>query len=174
MQLLWLNLVTDVLPGIGLVLEPAEADVLQRPPHDPHDPMVRRTDFIDLAREAAVISTAALAAYGYGVMRYGISPRARSICFATLVGAQLLHALSCRSTSAGLFGPGHLRPNRHLTAALAASFAVQLAALFLPGLRRQLDIAPVGLTDAAVSIAAAGGAYLVNELAKRAPGEPVI
>lgn len=165
-QLLWLNLVTDVLPGIGLALEPAEADVLENPPRDPRAPMLNRHSLATLATEAGIISAAALASYGYGVFRYGATPRARSLCFGSLVGAQLLHALTCRSATHGLFDRTGLAPNRALTASLLISFAAQIAAFFVPGLRRLIGVTPLTPPDLLVSAAGAGLPYLVNEMKK--------
>ncbi len=165
-QLLWLNLLTDVLPALGLGFEPAEPGVLDQPPRDPHEPIVRRADVPALGREAAVIAAGALAAFGYGRARHGASPRAGTVAFTSLVGAQLLHALSCRSERGSLFAGPRRPPNRPLTAALAGSAALQAAILLVPGLRRVMGLAALDLPDAAVGLAGAVLPYLVNEAAK--------
>ena len=100
------------------------------------------------------------------MFRYGATPRARSLCFGSLIGAQLLHALTCRSATHGLFARGDLRPNRALGASLLVSFAAQIAAYFVPGLRRLLGITTLTLPDLMVTVAGAGLPYLVNEAKK--------
>ena len=45
MQLLWINLLSDIFPGLALALEPPEPDVLQRPPRDPEQPIISKSDF---------------------------------------------------------------------------------------------------------------------------------
>ncbi|TMJ49931.1 MAG: cation-transporting P-type ATPase, partial [Alphaproteobacteria bacterium] len=135
-QLLWINLLSDVLPALGLALEPAEEDVLSQPPRDPHEPIIRPDDMLRLAREGGIIAAGSLAACGYGIMRHGASSRAGTICFTSLVGAQLLHALTCRSDRHGLFTAERLGPNRPLFATLLGSAVLQMALLAVPVLRR--------------------------------------
>jgi Ca2+-transporting ATPase len=165
-QLLWINLLTDVLPALGLALEPAERAVLEAPPHPADAPMLGRGDMLTLGREGMTIAAGGLGAYAYGLLRYGPSPESRTLAFTSLVGAQLLHALSCRSRRAGLFTPEPLAPNRVLGAALAGSFALQAGVVTLPPLRRLLGLAPLCLTDALVSLALSVLPYLANEAAK--------
>jgi len=166
MQLLWINLLSDVLPALGLALEPAERDVLEQPPHPAAAPILGRAELGGLAREGTIMATATLAAYGLSLARHGDPGRASSIAFSSLVGAQLLHALTARSSRAGLFGGERLPANRPLAAMLLGSTALQLAVLLLPGLRRFMGLTPLGLGDVATSAAGALLPYLVNEAAK--------
>jgi Ca2+-transporting ATPase len=167
MQLLWLNLVTDIFPALGLALEPPEPDVLSTPPRDPGEPIVRPADFRRIAFESAAMSAGTLAAYGYGVARYGIGPQASTLAFMSLTGAQLLHAVSCRSARHRVFGGDRLPANRYLNAAVGGSFALQFATL-LPGLRGVLGLGPVGIADAAIIVAGAAVPFFINEATKPA------
>ncbi|MGH8502155.1 MAG: HAD-IC family P-type ATPase [Gammaproteobacteria bacterium] len=163
MQLLWINLITDVFPALALAMEPPEADVLQSPPRDPEQPILRRRDFSRLSRESTIITAGTLGSYAYGMMRYGVGPRASTQAFLTLVLGQLLHAYSCRSERTSLFDPAGRPPNRYLDAAVGGSMALQLLAAVTPGLRGLLGSAPIGLIDGLVAVTGAALPLLVNE-----------
>jgi Ca2+-transporting ATPase len=166
MQLLWINLITDVFPGLALSLEPADPDLMQRPPRDPGEPVVRRQDLGRMALESGVISLGALAAYGFGLARYGQGPQAGTLAFNTLTVAQLLHSLSCRSDEPVLFGDRNLPPNRYLDLALGGSLLLQALAMLLPPLRALLGTGLPRLADLAVIGAGAALPLLVNEASK--------
>jgi Ca2+-transporting ATPase len=177
MQLLWINLVSDIFPGLALALEPPEPDILSRPPRNPGEPIVQPRDFRRIGFEAAALSAGALGAYGYGIARYGMGPRAGTLAFMSLTTGQLLHALSCRSEERSLFrhaGPaGHpLPPNRYLQAALGVSLGLQALAVIVPGLRSLLGITPLSLLDGAVIGGSALLPLAVNELTKPTTSVP--
>jgi len=166
MQLLWLNLMTDIFPALGLALEPAEPDLMDHAPLPPDAPLFDRRDFGRMAAEAGLLSAGTLGVYALSRFRHGPGPRATTAAFVSLVGGQLLHALSSRSASRSFLDPS-LPPNRALHGAVGASLALQLSTPWVPGLRRLLGLAPPDLRDGA---AIAGGALLplvVNEALKR-------
>lgn len=168
MQLLWINLVTDVLPELALGLEPPETDVMERPPRDAAAPMFSRGDMTQMAVEGALLTASSLTAYAWGLARYGAGPRANSLAFASLTTAQLLHAITCRSECNCIFsGRPYLR-NPYFPLALGASMALQGVALLLPGLRSILGTGRLGLADWAVSLAMGAAPLLVNETRKMA------
>jgi Ca2+-transporting ATPase len=166
MQLLWINLMSDIAPGLALALEPAEPDVLRRPPRDPQAPIIQAADLKRIALESSVISAGALCAYGYGLMRYGMGPQASTIAFMSLTKGELIHALSCRSETHSVFSAERLPPNRYLNLALLGSFAVQVLALVVPGLRSLLGLAPIDLLDSLAIGASALFPFVVNEASK--------
>jgi Ca2+-transporting ATPase len=139
-QLLWVNLVIDVAPALALGLEPPHHDVMRAPPMASNDNIVDRGNARELGLQAGLIAGGAFAAYAYGCARYGVSARARSICFTSLIAAQLLHALSCRSRQ-HFFASSELPPNRPLSAVVAASFALQCAMMSFAPLRRLAGVA---------------------------------
>ncbi|MDJ0800320.1 MAG: HAD-IC family P-type ATPase [Calothrix sp. MO_167.B12] len=163
MQLLWLNLVTDIFPGLALALEPPEPDVLSQAPRDPEEPIIQRSDLKRIVRESTILSASSLAAYGYGINRYGIGPQASTIGFMSLTSAQLLHALSCRSKTHSIFSRNQLPPNHYLTYALGGSFALQILAAIVPGLKGLLQVTPINLLDGAVITTSAVLPLLANE-----------
>ena len=166
LQLLWINLISDVFPCLALAVEPPEPDVLRRPPRDPREPIIPAPQLPGIAGEAAIISASALAAYGYGIARYGLGPRAGTIAFTSLITGQLLHAWSCRSERHGVFTAEALPPNRYLDAAVLGSLGFQVAALLIPGLRSALGLGRLSLMDGLV--AGVGGIvpFAINELRK--------
>lgn len=170
MQLLWINLISDILPGLGLAFEAPEPELMRQPPRPADAAVVGREDLPVLATEGAVIAAGSLAACGWGVLRHGISAEARSMTFGSLVTAQLLHALTCRSRRHGPFlgGAGRLPPNRMLAGALGFSFLLQGVAMLVPGLRGLLGVVPIGPLDLAVTAAAGTLPYLANEALKGA------
>lgn len=163
MQLLWINLLSDIFPGLALALEQPEEDVLNRPPRTADEPIIKTSDFKRLTFEASTLSLGAMTAYGYGIMRYGTGANAGTLAFHSLTMGQLLHALSCRSETHGFFDGRQLPPNPYLTVALSGSFAVQCLTIFLPGLRGLLGLTPINLLDGAVIAGTAALPLLINE-----------
>jgi Ca2+-transporting ATPase len=146
LQLLWLNVVSDLAPGLGLAVEPREPGLMNQPPRDPNEaiipaPMARR-----MVMESACIAAGALATYGVGLMRYGFGPTAQTMAFASLVGAQLLHVPLARAGT-GPATVGDRPKNRMLMAGVGISAALQALALFFPPLRVALGSAPLALAD---------------------------
>jgi len=172
-QLLWLNLVTDIFPGLALGLEAPEPNVLNVPPRSPDRAIIESSDFKRLGFEAGVISLFTLAAYSYGIANYGIgdmpngmaSQRASTIAFMSLVTAQLLHTFSCRSDLP--YWTAKLQPNRYLTLALAISLGLQFICLIIPSLGSLLKITAIDGIDFVVIAIAAIVPLIINEVTKK-------
>jgi Ca2+-transporting ATPase len=160
MQLLWLNLASDPLPALALGLEPPEPDVLDYPPHDPRAPILSVRDFRRVLLEGTVMGTAALA----GFFLSGAGPRASTITFHGLTMAQLLHAITSRSESRGIFAELGRPGSPALYGAISASGALQLAAQLFPATRRLLRLTPLGAADLLAIGAIVFGSTLVNNV----------
>jgi Ca2+-transporting ATPase len=168
-QLLWINLVTDVIPGIALALEPPDPDVLDRPPRDPHEPILAGK-WNRIAFESGTMAAGALGSYLYGLARYGPGAQAGTCAFMSLTLGQLLHALGCRSADRRVLDGPPAAANGYFTAGLGACIGAQLLAIAFPPLRALLHLAPVGLLDALVIGAGAGVPFVVNDLTKSGCG----
>lgn len=97
-QILWLNLLTDVLPALALALEPGEANIMQRPPQPPGAPLVSRRELLVALGYAAAIAAATLVAFSWA-RGAGLPPgEPMAIAFLTLAFAQVLHLGNARQT----------------------------------------------------------------------------
>lgn len=172
MQVPQISFLTDIFPGLALALDPPELDVLNRPPRNPKEPLMSAIDLKRIAFEATTLSAGALGAYGYGMLRYGVSSQAGTLAFMSLTAGQLLHAVSCRSERQILFnaegnGQPSLPSNKYLNGVLVGALALQILSMTVPGLRNLLGIAPLGILDSFVIGGSALLPFVVNEATKK-------
>jgi Ca2+-transporting ATPase len=144
LQILWVNLVTDILPAMALVRDPAEPDVMQRPPRDPRQPLVTWAFAGRMLAEAGCLAAGVLSAWAWALAQEGPGPRAHTLAFAALVLVHPLQALHCRSPRRPWW---RLPPNPLVWAALGALVAVQWGAVSWPPLAGLLGSAPLGAAD---------------------------
>jgi P-type Ca2+ transporter type 2C len=173
MQLLWINLISDVLPAIGLAMEAPDPNLMEKAP--PHDQAIVSPDqFSRLGMEAGILAAGASAAGLYTATRHGFgSAQSRTVTFGSLVSSQLLHAISCRSAQ-GTFELEPRSTNSALLGIVAGSLALQSAALLVPGIRNLLGITPIGALDAVAMIAGGVLPFFVNEARKPEGGRTAI
>ncbi|WP_104009780.1 cation-translocating P-type ATPase [Nitrosospira multiformis] len=165
-HLLWINLVTDVFPGLALAVEPPEPDVLRQPPRDPAEPIVGPADFKRYGLESLAMAAGSMGGYGYAMTRYGGGQKASTIAFMTLTMGQLLHAYSCRSDHIGIFSHETLRSNRYLDLAIGGTALLQWATVLVPGVRSLLGNTPIGPLDVAAIGAGSVLPFFLNEATK--------
>lgn len=165
-QLLWINLLSDVLPAVALAAESVEADIMLQPPREAGKPLIGDEKLKRYAIEGAVLSGGAMAAYLYGLLRHGAGARAGTLTFNSLILGQLLHALFCRSERHGVFSDSGVSPGNKLNLAVGGSIALQLLVNIVPRFRSMLGITRMGMADIIVAAGGAGVPLLINEAAK--------
>jgi P-type Ca2+ transporter type 2C len=166
LQLLWINLVSDIFPELALALQPSEDDLLQRPPREPGTPMFSKEEFRHMAIEGSVLTLGALAAYSYGIKRYGQSPRAQGLTFVTLTTAQLLHAFSTRSEKHNIFDSHKSPPNPYVPLSVGGGIALTLLIQMIPATRRLLGSRPMPAIDWLIASLGAAAPLVANEITK--------
>lgn len=169
-QLLWINLVSDIFPELALAVQPPEHDVLDRPPRDPEAKMFSKEEFRHMAVEGSFLTLGAMAVYTYGVKRYGMSsPQARTVSFVALSAAQLLHAFSTRSERNNIFDSVPVAKNPYLPLSVIGGIGLTILTQLVPGTRSWLGSGRLmPFIDWAVATGGALGPLLANELVKRA------
>lgn len=130
MQLLWINLLTDTIPGLALALEPGEPDVLDRPPTRPGEELLRGPVLRGVCRDALLLA---------GTGAAGLAVGGPSLAFATLTGAQIAYAALCRAPQRH-YGRERQQADRRFAALLGGGLGLQLLALGAPELRRLLGV----------------------------------
>src|SRR5262249_56915648 len=102
----------------------------------PGSKMFSKEEFRHMAFEGSAITFGALAAYTYGIKRYGQSPNARALSFVTLTAAQLLHAFSTRSERHNIFDSHRSPPNPYVPLSVGGGIALTLLIQLVPATRR--------------------------------------
>ncbi|MGB9862188.1 MAG: calcium-transporting P-type ATPase, PMR1-type [Candidatus Saccharicenans sp.] len=135
-QILWVNLVTDGLPALGLGFDPPDRDIMRRPPRRPDEPIIEKKRAVLMSLQGLFIALCALAAYFYvlNVEKEGLV-RARTAAFIVLSVAQLFHALNSRSQMKSIFELGFFS-NPKLLGAITLSLLLQLSVVYLPFLQK--------------------------------------
>ncbi|HRK62535.1 MAG TPA: cation-translocating P-type ATPase [Candidatus Omnitrophota bacterium] len=139
-QILWINLLTDGLPGLALVAEPGEKNAMSRPPRKPDEGLFAR----GLGWHVLVMG-ALMAALTLGSQAWLIAHEYenwRSIAFTVLCFCQLAHVISIRSDTESLFKQG-IFSNLPLFGAVSVTFALQLATLYVPFLNQIFETSPL-------------------------------
>jgi Ca2+-transporting ATPase len=167
MQLLWINIISDIFPGLALSMEEPEADVMETGPRNADEPIFSADDYKRMLFESANITGGALGAYGYGILRYGMGAGAASLAFQSLTIGQLLHAYSCRSESVTLLNRRKAPANRYLDVAVGGSLVLQGLTMFFSPLRSLLGLKAMNLTDVAITGASAVLPLIINESTKK-------
>ena len=138
LQILWLNLVTDIFPAFALALEPPARGIMERPPRPPGESLLSRAFLGIISWQAAMLAAIALGAYWLALQRYGEGEMARTIALLSMVGVQVGQMFNCRSRSRSAFEG--LSRNPHIFFATATVVAIQMAAIFFPFLRDVLGL----------------------------------
>ncbi|OQX06568.1 MAG: ATPase [Desulfobulbaceae bacterium A2] len=148
LQLLWLNLLTDGLLGVGLGMEPAERGVMRRKPFSPKAGIFSQGVGGQTVRIGLVIGLVSL---GLGLWYFKNGhPHWQTMLFNTLAFAQIWQALGTRSGGDSLFRAG-LFSNPVLLGLVLSVGLLQGAAMYLPFLQRYLQTSPLSPTELLLS-----------------------
>ncbi|GAB4058296.1 cation-translocating P-type ATPase [Uliginosibacterium sediminicola] len=162
-HLLWVNLITDGLPGLALAVEPAERGLMQRPPRPPAENI-----FAHGLWQSILIVGLAVAALSLGVQAWAIetgSAHWQTMVFTVLTLSQLAMVLGMRSERASVFKAG-LFSNRPLIGAVLISVALQMATLYVPALNTIFRTAPLSFAELAICLLLSALALFIVELEK--------
>ncbi len=148
-QILWVNLVTDGLPGIALGLDPVTDDIMkQKPVPADRGLFYGRMPFLILFR-GLLIGLCTLGVFASIQFTTGNTELARTAAFVTLVMTQLVHSLECRSETKSLLQMD-IRENLWLLAAGAFSVLLMLAVVYVPFLQTIFRTVPLAAEQLAV------------------------
>lgn len=167
LQILWVNLVTDGLPGLALAIEPAERTVMQRPPHPPRENIFGRGMARDILWVGLLMGLVSL---GVGLFYYRMDPSTspavwQTVIFTTLTLSQMGNALATRSERDLLFRIG-LFSNKALLGAVLLTFLLQLAVIYTPFLNKAFSTVPLSPRDLLISLGFSVIVFFAVELVK--------
>jgi Ca2+-transporting ATPase len=165
LQILWMNLVTDGPPALALGVEPAEEDVMRRPPQAATESIFGR-GMIPYIVVLGVI--ASVVSIGVGLFAFlNGDAHWQTLLFTTLIFSQAALALSVRSETQSLWKIG-LRSNRAMLGAVVMIVLVHLAVVYWPALQAILGTSPLPPGDLLVAFLSATVVLIAAEVWKYA------
>lgn len=166
LQILWINLVTDVLPALALSLDSAEPGIMDRKPKSRDEGIITVTHKILILFYSVVITSGVFAAYYWSLWYHkGDFVRATEISFHTLVLAQLFFVVSVRKQSLFRY-PSQLWQNLWLLCGIALSISLQISITYIPLFQEVLRIVPLQLEEWGIVFCAALLPTLIAQLRK--------
>jgi P-type Ca2+ transporter type 2C len=166
LQLLWLNLLTDGLLGLGLGVEPAEPDTMKRPPRSPQESFFSEGLWRHIVWVGLVIGLLAL---GVGALHHdGANPadaRWQTMIFTALAFMQIGQALASRSDRVSIVALG-LWSNPLLLVLALVTAVLQLGVIYLPFLDQFFQVTPLSVPELLLCIGLGGLVLLLMEVEK--------
>ena len=140
LQILFLNLVTDVFPAFALAMGEGERDILKRPPRDPNEPILGRVQWLAVVLYGVALTAATFGALALGRFWLLRDERATvTVTFLTLAFAQLWHVFNMRHRTSGLFD-NEITRNPWIWAALTFCAGILVTAAYVPSLSYMLHM----------------------------------
>ncbi len=149
-HILWVNLVTDGLPGLALAAEPEEKGIMRRPPRPPQESVFAHGMWQHMLWVGLLIGGLTLLAQAVAIAAG--SAHWRTMAFTVLTLAQLAHVLAIRSERESLFRQG-ITSNLPLLGAVVFTFALQMAVIYVPFMNAALNTDPLTPAELAFSLA---------------------
>jgi len=163
LQILWVNLVTDGLPGLALTVEPAERGTMRRPPHHPQENIFGRGMGRHILWVGVLMGLVSLS-MGFWAWNTGRQDW-QTMVFTTLTLSQMGHALAIRSGRDSLFKIG-LLSNRALLGTVLLTFALQMGVVYVPSFQDLFETVALPPVDLAISLALSTVVFWGVELEK--------
>jgi Ca2+-transporting ATPase len=142
LQILYLNLVTDVFPAFALAMGEGERDILKRPPRDPKEPILGRSQWVTVVLQSLSMTAGTFGALAAARLWLDLDARAAvTVTFLTLAFAQLWHVFNMRDPRSGVVS-NEVTRNPWLWGALLLCTALLVAPAYLAPIAHLLDLAP--------------------------------
>jgi Ca2+-transporting ATPase len=162
LQLLWLNILTDGLMGLGLGVEPTERNTMRRAPYAPNENIFSRGAGTHIAWVGVLIGALAL---GVGAWYFYTGRETwQTMIFTTLAFSQIWQALAARSTHESFFSQPFANPLLLQMAGLV--FLLQLAVIYIPFLQNFFQTVPLTAADFAISLSISALVFIGIEFEK--------
>lgn len=163
LQILWINLVTDGLPGLALSVEKEEPDTMRRPPYPPNENIFARGVGRDIIWVGLLMGLLSIGV-GYWYWSLGLATW-QTMIFTTLTFSEMGYVMAIRSNRESLFSIG-LFSNTALLGAVVLTVVLQLAVVYIPFLQSLFRTTALSFQDLMICFGLSILLFLVVELRK--------
>jgi P-type Ca2+ transporter type 2C len=162
-HILWVNLVTDGLPGLALASEPAEPNIMDRPPRNPKQNIFAGGLAVHIVWVGILMGAICIGTQAWAIGRAKESWQ--TMVFSVLCFSQMGHLLAIRSETQSLFKQG-LFSNKPLLGALLLTVVLQFLTIYVPALNPIFRTVPLTLTELGIVLAVSSVVFWAVEIEK--------
>jgi Ca2+-transporting ATPase len=162
-HILWINLVTDGLPGLAFTAEPAEPGIMHRDPRPPEENIFAHGMWQHILWVGLFVAGISIAAMAWAISRD--AEYWQTVVFTVLTVSQLFHSLAVRSDMLSLFRLG-LMSNLPMLGAVILTLLLQMAVIYLPVFNDIFHTQPLPLFDLSVCLLLSSLVLLAVEIEK--------
>jgi len=165
-QILWINVVAEEFPAIGLSTEPVHAKIMRKRPRNPREPMLSRSLTVYTLGVAAAVVAATLGLYGIALQGGESLSYARTMAFVGLGFFTVFNSYSSRFLDESVL---EMNPssNKKLILGIAASVVTVFAAIYMPFLQSIFGTEPLRIDSWLWIIIASALVMLAAEMLKK-------
>ncbi|WP_405512848.1 cation-translocating P-type ATPase [Spirosoma sp. KNUC1025] len=165
LQILFINIVTDVFPALALGVGRENASLMEQPPRDPKTPIMDTRDWRTVVLYALAMTAAVLGTFIIGTQQLGLSQdEGNNLTFYALSFAQLMHVFNLHSEKS--FWVNEITRNRYIWYALLLCLAILAITYYVPFLHAVLNIQPMTTTELGLIVAAGVAPVILTQLVR--------
>ena len=162
-HILWINLMTDGVPGLALAAEPAAADIMKRPPRHPQESIFAHGLGIHIVWVGLLIAAVSIITQAWSI-KTGHA-HWQTMVFTVLCLSQMGHVLAIRSDRESIFTQG-LLSNKPLVGALLLTFILQMATIYVPFLNPIFKTEPLTMRELTLTLLMSTPIFAAVEIEK--------
>jgi len=162
-HILWINLVTDGLPGLALASEPAEANIMKRPPRNPKENIFSGGMAIHILWVGFLMGVVTLGMQAWAI--HNQETHWQTMAFTVLCFSQLGHVMAIRSDWKSIFKLG-IFSNKSMLGAIIITVILQLMIIYMPFLNLIFKTQPLTYLELAITLAVSSIVFWAVEMEK--------
>lgn len=164
-HILWINLITDGIPGIGLALEPGHGNELEERPRSAKENILSRGVVPFLIMTAVLMTAGTIFLFGH-YLPFGIE-KARTVAFTTMAFFQLFNSFNMRSLKHSVFKIGFWG-NKPLVGGFVVALLLSISIIYIPAFQNAFRFTPLSLIDWVIILVISSLAFWLGEAYKKA------
>lgn len=166
LQILFINMFDEIMPAIGLGLDPASEGIMLKRPRDPYEKILKKRNLILIVSIAFVMGLAAFMVFVLDNPTTQIE-KARTLTFATIVSMILFVPFAFRSLDDSIIKVGFFT-NKLLVGGVFGTFLLTLGVMYIPFFQNIFELTPLSATDWLIPLSVAFAAMVFAEVIKAA------